>query len=131
MLESRSAQAGEYSDQHMLTLWVLIFFFFKQKTAYEIGAVLGLDTRDRSRHGLAALAREILAEVPISSLVVHPVAYALAAHEGVVSEVDGPYVEKPLITTGAGDHFNSGFCCGRMLDFDHAAIVLLGVAARR
>jgi sugar/nucleoside kinase (ribokinase family) len=47
----------------------------------------------------------------------------------VVSEVDGPYVEKPLITTGAGDHFNSGFCCGRMLDFDHAASVLIGVAA--
>ena len=100
-----------------------------EKEAYEIGAVLGLDTRERSRHGLAALARKIQAEVPITSLVVHPVAYALAAHQGVVSEVDGPYVEKPLITTGAGDHFNSGFCCGRMLDFDHAASVLIGVAA--
>jgi len=100
-----------------------------EKEAYEIGAVLGLDTRERSRHGLAALARKIQAEVPISSLVVHPVAYALAAHDGVVSEVDGPYVDKPLITTGAGDHFNSGFCCGRMLNFDHAASVLIGVAA--
>ncbi len=100
-----------------------------EKEAYEIGAVLGLDTRERSRHGLAALARKIQAEVPISSLVVHPVAYALAAHNGSVAEVDGPFVEKPLITTGAGDHFNSGFCCGRMLDFDHAASVLIGVAA--
>ena len=47
--------------------------------------------------------------------------------QGQVSLVEGPYVDKPLITTGAGDHFNSGFCLGKLLGFDNAAAVLTGV----
>ena len=54
---------------------------------------------------------------------------ALAVSQGQVALVDGPYVEKPLITTGAGDHFNAGFCLGRCLGFESAASVLLGVTA--
>jgi ketohexokinase len=98
-----------------------------EKEAYEIGQVLGLNTANRSRDGLAALAGEIQKRTPVDALVVHPVSYALAAGEGAVSIVDGPFVEKPLITTGAGDHFNSGFCLGKLLGFDNAACVLTGV----
>ena len=98
-----------------------------EKEAHEIGDVLGLQTRDRSRDGLATLTREIQKKTPVNSLVVHPVTYALAATAGVVSIVEGPYVEKPLITTGAGDHFNSGFCLGKLLGFDDASSVLTGV----
>jgi sugar/nucleoside kinase (ribokinase family) len=98
-----------------------------EKEAYEIGQVLGLNTANRSRDGLAALAAEIQRRTPVDALVVHPVTYALAAGGGSVSVVDGPYVEKPLITTGAGDHFNSGYCLGKLLGFDNAACVLTGV----
>jgi len=38
-------------------------------------------------------------------------------------------VEKPLITTGAGDHFNSGFCLGKVLGLDNADSLLAGVTA--
>lgn len=100
-----------------------------EKEAYEIGNVLGLNTKTRTRDGVCALAREIQHHVPITTLVVHPVTYALSVAQGQVALVDGPYVEKPLITTGAGDHFNAGFCLGRCLGFDHAASVLLGVTA--
>jgi len=41
--------------------------------------------------------------------------------------VDGPYIAKPVITTGAGDHFNAGFCLGKLLGFDNEGSVLLGV----
>ena len=98
-----------------------------EKEAYEIGDVLGLSTANRSRDGLAALASEIQKRAPVDALVVHPVSYALAVGGGAVSIVDGPVVEKPLITTGAGDHFNSGFCLGKLLGFDNAACVLTGV----
>jgi sugar/nucleoside kinase (ribokinase family) len=97
-----------------------------EKEAYEIGDVLGLPTQDRSRDDLASLTREIQKRTPVNSLVVHPVTYALAATAGVVSIVDGPFVAKPLITTGAGDHFNSGFCLGKLLGFEDAAAVLTG-----
>jgi sugar/nucleoside kinase (ribokinase family) len=43
--------------------------------------------------------------------------------------VDGPFTDKPLITTGAGDHFNAGFVLGKLLGLENAASLLSGVAA--
>ena len=100
-----------------------------EKEAYEIGEVLGLNTSQRTRDGLARLAAQIQQQLPISTLVVHPVPYALAVSHGKVSMVDGPFIARPVITTGAGDHFNSGFCSGKLLGFDNEASVLLGVTA--
>jgi sugar/nucleoside kinase (ribokinase family) len=42
--------------------------------------------------------------------------------------VDGPFVAKPLISTGAGDHFNAGFCLGAMLGCEPAMCLQIGVA---
>jgi len=33
-----------------------------------------------------------------------------------------------VITTGAGDHFNAGFCVGRLLDLSHQESLATGVA---
>jgi sugar/nucleoside kinase (ribokinase family) len=98
-----------------------------EKEAYEVGKVLGLNTSVRTREGLQTLALDIQRRVSVNTLVVHPVTYALAVSGGELSGVDGPYVDKPLITTGAGDHFNSGFCLGKLLGFGTAASVLMGV----
>jgi sugar/nucleoside kinase (ribokinase family) len=98
-----------------------------EKEACEVGRALGLATDDHSPAGLSRLAREIHARAPLSSLVVHPVAYALAVSCGQVSLVEGPFVARPKLTTGAGDHFNSGFCLGKLLGLDDAACVLTGV----
>ena len=99
-----------------------------EKEAYEIGRVMGLNAADHSRDGLANLAAEIQKRAPVNVLVVHPVSYALAVGDPALSIVEGPFVEKPLITTGAGDHFNSGFCLGKLLGLDNAASLLTGVA---
>ncbi|MBI3849985.1 MAG: hypothetical protein HY298_06795 [Verrucomicrobia bacterium] len=99
-----------------------------EKEAGEIGAVLGLSTHDRSAEGLSATALEIHRRVPVNTLVVHPVSFALAVSEGNVQRVDGPYLGEPLITTGAGDHFNSGFCLGKLLGFENDLCLLTGVA---
>ena len=42
--------------------------------------------------------------------------------------VKGPFTLKPKITTGAGDHFNSGFCLGKLLGFSTELCLLSGVA---
>jgi sugar/nucleoside kinase (ribokinase family) len=99
-----------------------------EKEAYAIGEVLGIQSPGRNRDDLAELGREMQKRLPISTFVLHPVTYALAVSNGTVSTVDGPYVDKPLITTGAGDHFNAGFCLAKLLGFDNSACVLLGVA---
>jgi sugar/nucleoside kinase (ribokinase family) len=47
---------------------------------------------------------------------------------GRVDDVDGPFVAKPLITTGPGDHFNSGFVLGKLLGLSNAQALLCGVS---
>ena len=99
-----------------------------EKEAFEIGAVVSLNTNDRSHEGLSHLALEIHRQVRVKTLVVHPVAWALAVSDGTLSLVEGPFTPNPLITTGAGDHFNSGFCLGKLLGFDNTPCLLTGVA---
>lgn len=99
-----------------------------EKEAREIGDVLGLPAAGKSPDALSLLALEINRRVPVNTLVVHPVNCALAAGNGVVSLVEGAFTPKPVITTGAGDHFNSGFCLGKLLGLDNAQSVLTGVA---
>src|SRR6185436_6511758 len=81
-----------------------------EKEAGEIADVLGINTSNSSPRGLCLLGEQLQARLRISTAVIHPVTYALAVSEGTACMVDGPYVAKPLITTGAGDHFNAGFC---------------------
>jgi hypothetical protein len=113
---------GRFQDFFEVTLGL------NEKEATEIAEVLGLKHDDRTPEGLAALGREIFARLKIDSLVIHPVTYAFAIRGGEVATVAGPKITKPLITTGAGDHFNSGFCLGQLLGLENAACVLIGVA---
>ncbi len=98
-----------------------------EKEAFEIGKVMELKTEVNSPSQLLALACEISRNLRLNTLVVHPVTYALAVSRDDAEIVEGPFVGKPLITTGAGDHFNSGFCLGKLLGFNNAMSVLTGV----
>jgi fructose-1-phosphate kinase PfkB-like protein len=99
-----------------------------EKEAYEIGGHLDLDTKDHTPEGLLRLAKEIHGRIRVNTVVVHPVHYALAVSANDAAIVEGPFTPKPLITTGAGDHFNAGFCLGKILGFDNAKAVLTGVS---
>jgi fructose-1-phosphate kinase PfkB-like protein len=98
-----------------------------EKEANEIGKVLGFSTPAKDPEALAQLASQIASTIPVHTLVVHPTQYALAVSNGKVSTVRGLYTPKPKITTGAGDHFNAGFCLGKLLDFDDELALLVGV----
>jgi sugar/nucleoside kinase (ribokinase family) len=98
-----------------------------EKEAHEIGHVFGLKPADDTREGLAQFSLQVAARLKAGTLVVHPVTYALAVSGGKVDVVQGPFTAKPLITTGAGDHFNSGFCLGRLLGLDNRMSLLTGV----
>ncbi len=100
-----------------------------EKEAHEIGDVFGLRPKTAGPESLAEFGLEVAAKLKIGTLVIHPVACALAISGSKVDLVDGPYVAKPLITTGAGDHFNSGFCLGKLLGLANAMSLLAGVAA--
>ena len=98
-----------------------------EKEGYAIGDNLGLKTSGRQPDDLLKLCREIYQKLEIDTVVIHPTAYALAWGPDGGSIVEGPFVAKPKITTGAGDHFNSGFCLGKLLGFKTDQCLLSGV----
>ena len=99
-----------------------------EKESHEVGRHLGLKTTPRTAEGLQHLCREIHRKVPVDTIVVHPTAFALASGPDGSPILEGPFTAKPKITTGAGDHFNSGFCLGKLLDFPTEQCLLTGVA---
>ncbi len=67
-------------------------------------------------------------QLKIAAVIVHPRAYAVAASSRGVEQVAGPFVEKPLISTGAGDHFNAGFCLGKLIGAENEMALQFAVA---
>jgi hypothetical protein len=98
-----------------------------EKEGYEIGKNLGLLIDNHTPEGLQNLCREIHQRVLVDTLIIHPTAYALASGPDGLALVEGPFTLKPKITTGAGDHFNSGFCLGKLIGLTTEACLLTGV----
>ncbi len=98
-----------------------------EKEGSEIGKNLGLETKNHSPEGLLKLCQAIHQRVRVDTVIVHPTAYALASGPDGAVTFQGPFTPKPKITTGAGDHFNSGFCLGKLLGFPTDRCLLTGV----
>ncbi len=94
----------------------------------QIGEVLGFPPPDEKSEQVANHAAEIREKLGINTVVIHPTAFAAAADATGATSVKGPYAANPKITTGAGDHFNAGFCVGRVLGFDLDSSLQTGVA---
>jgi hypothetical protein len=94
----------------------------------QIGEVLGIKAPRDSHDAVTAHAARIREILKIETVVVHPTAFAAAADADGATFVEGPFTPKPKITTGAGDHFNAGFCIGRLLGGGLATSLQCGVA---
>jgi len=98
-----------------------------EKEAREVGKALGLSRARGTPEGLSKLGRQIHKRVPVDTLLIHPLSFALAVSERGVALTTGPVTSRPLITTGAGDHFNAGYCLGRLLDLEDVHCLLAAV----
>ena len=98
-----------------------------EKEAFEVAGVLAYRGARDGEAAVATVAKFIHAKLNIAGVVVHPRAYAVAASKDGVVKVTGPFVEKPLISTGAGDHFNAGFCLGKLIGGDNETALQIGV----
>lgn len=85
------------------------------KESMEIADVLGLPGVTDPEGAIEENARAIREKLGLSCVVVHPRRGAAAAIEGHSAKFAGPFVQQPKISTGAGDHFNAGFCLGGVL----------------
>jgi hypothetical protein len=93
----------------------------------QIGEVLGITLAGESFEAVTRHAAEIREALGIHTVVIHPTSFAAAADATGATHAVGPFTPKPKITTGAGDHFNAGFCIGRLLDIGLASSLQLGV----
>jgi sugar/nucleoside kinase (ribokinase family) len=98
------------------------------KEAGQVAAALGVDVGPEPEMAIEATAVAIRERMNISCVVVHPRRGAAAATASESSVFHGPFVTQPKISTGAGDHFNAGFCLGRMLGFTLTESLCTGVA---
>lgn len=107
---------------------VQVVFGLNEKESSEVGQVMGLPVPKGNADSLIELADSIRSKLGIHSVVIHPVRFAVSAQDSRTAMVEGPYEPHPLITTGAGDHFNAGYCLGHLLGMELEGCLLLGVA---
>ena len=98
-----------------------------EKESFEVASVLAYKGAREGEAAVQAVAKFVQDKLKIAGVVVHPRAYAVAASKDGVAKVAGPFVEKPLISTGAGDHFNAGFCLGKLIGADDETALQIGV----
>ncbi len=80
----------------------------------QVAKALELKELEADEAGLRKMADEIRGSLEIGCVVIHPVDSAACATKEGNWWAPGPFIETPKITTGAGDHFNAGFCASRM-----------------
>ena len=98
------------------------------KEAQQVHAALGFAPAPETEAGLRALAADIRGKLEVATVVVHPRESAACATDEGTWWVPGPYTSKPLLTTGAGDHFNAGFTTGQLFGLSPEACLVLGVS---
>ena len=78
---------------------------------------------------LERMAKGIFQRMSIAVLVIHTRDRCLAVTRSGVYQRAVRLLAKPKITTGAGDHFNAGYCLGLLLNCSPDDSMLLGMSA--
>lgn len=95
--------------------------------ACQAARALGLAEPSAGVKPLTECAAGLRERLGISLVMIHPRELAVAASSDEVAHVPGPVCADPVITTGAGDHLNAGFCLGLQLELPLRHCLRLGV----
>ncbi len=97
-----------------------------EKESAEVCEAMGIPVGESNMDGLGARVERIRKSTGISEVVIHPHRFAVASGPGGTGETEGPYCPSPKLTTGAGDHFNGGYCYARLAGLVPRHAVVIG-----
>lgn len=115
----------KYKDKFFVVLGL------NKKEAYDVANVLDLFDNESLKNMQVSLEDLNLAlqqYLEIDCVVIHPVDRSCCVVNGEFFMEHGPYVEKPKLSTGAGDNFNAGFMLGLMLGLSPDQALLTGMS---
>ena len=98
------------------------------KEAQHVSRVLGLPVGESNAEDIMGMARDIRNELSLDCVVVHPTDSAACATKDDTFYTKGFFTPDPMITTGAGDHFNAGFSVSRLLGLSPQSALIVGCA---
>lgn len=86
-----------------------------RKEACEIAALYGVCIDDYKNADMLELLKRLTDKLKIDTLLIHSAKTACGGKRGgPFYTVSGPYCDRPLLTTGAGDNFNAGYMLGQI-----------------
>ena len=95
--------------------------------AQHVAGALGLESPGDDPVSLRTALAGIRASLGIDLALGHATSFAAFAGNASGEMIEGPYTTAPMITTGAGDHFNAGFCLGLVGGLEATDALTLGV----
>ncbi len=112
-----------------LSKYTSVYLGLNLRESEQVADVIGVTKKmEDGPDVLAACATALQEALDITGVVIHSVKCAGASDKNGSAGVLGPYCPAPKITTGAGDHFNGGFCSGLLCDMSLESCLYTGVA---
>jgi hypothetical protein len=102
-----------------------------KKEAYDVAGVLNLFESKSLKDmtvSLEDLNQALYRYASIYGIVIHPVDRSCTVIDGIFYQDFGPFCAKPVLTTGAGDNFNSGYVLGLLLGLEPDEALVVGMA---
>ena len=125
---SREDLAGVLRQVSAFQRYFRVMLGLNLAEARQVCEVLQFPLPDETHDAVTLTATQLRESLQIDTVVIHPTHFAAAADRDGTACLAGPFTAKPKLTTGAGDHFNAGFCLGRLLGLTLEGSVQLGVA---
>jgi hypothetical protein len=83
---------------------------------------------DHAKDSIEKIGGNLYEKLGISNVVIHNSRNAFSWDSSGVQRVESFHISNPVISTGAGDNFNAGYCAGLLMGLNAEASLVLGHA---
>jgi bifunctional ADP-heptose synthase (sugar kinase/adenylyltransferase) len=93
-----------------------------------IASLIGYTKSNDNEENALQMAKAIKQHMNLASCLIHTKEFVIGCNEQEEIILHSPYCPNPVITTGAGDNFNAGFCNGLLYGLNLKESLILAIA---